>query len=100
MFVTIVEVVVKVECLADFIEATRINHEASVQEPGNLRFDILQSPTDPQRFVFYEAYATEAAAKLHKETAHYLHWRDTVAPYMETPRIGTPYIGIFPADRA
>lgn len=100
MFVTIVEVVVKEESLAGFIEATRINHEASVLESGNLRFDILQSPSDPQRFVFYEAYATEAAARLHKETAHYLLWRDTVAPFMQVPRIGTPYAGLFPTDPA
>lgn len=98
MFVTIVEVLVKPEFLAEFIEATRLNHEASTQEAGNLRFDILQSPVEPQRFVFYEAYATEAAAKLHKETTHYLRWRDTVAPYMQVPRVGTPYRGLFPAE--
>ena len=76
MYVTIVYVHVKPEHVADFIEAIRVNHEGSVREPGNLRFDILQSADDPTRFVAYEAYRDEAAAKAHKETPHYLAWRD------------------------
>jgi autoinducer 2-degrading protein len=70
MFVTVVYVRVKPENVADFIEAVRENHEQSVREPGNLRFDILQSADDTTRFVAYEAYRDEASAKAHKETAH------------------------------
>ena len=97
MFVTVVEVQVKPEFIADFIEATRRNHEASVQESGNLRFDVLQAASDAGRFIFYEAYASEADALRHKETAHYLRWRDTVADWMVVPRVGTRYQGLFPS---
>jgi (4S)-4-hydroxy-5-phosphonooxypentane-2,3-dione isomerase len=97
MFVTLVDIHVKAEHLAQFIEATRANHEGSVCEPGNLRFDILQSATDPTRFVFYEAYSDEASAKAHKETAHYAQWRDAVADWMAEPRVGVRYDGLFPA---
>jgi autoinducer 2-degrading protein len=45
-------------------------------EPGNRRFDVLQAPDDPARFILYEAYASAADAAAHKETAHYLAWRD------------------------
>ncbi len=79
-----------------FIEATRRNHEASVREPGNLRFDVLRSADDPSGFVLYEAYADDAAAKAHKQTDHYLAWRDAVAPMMAEPRRGVPYDGLFP----
>ena len=44
------------------IEATAENHKNSIQEPGNLRFDVLQNTEDPVRFVLYEAYETETAA--------------------------------------
>ncbi|MGZ8160496.1 MAG: antibiotic biosynthesis monooxygenase, partial [Methylobacter sp.] len=80
----------------DFIAATKLNHEASIQEPGNRRFDILQSPENPGHFILYEAYASEEDAAAHKETAHYLAWRDTVAPWMAEPRQGIRYHGLFP----
>ena len=46
MLVTLVHVHVNPEYIDDFIAASRANHEASIQEPGNLRFDVLQSPDD------------------------------------------------------
>jgi autoinducer 2-degrading protein len=98
MHVTMVHVRVKPERVADFIEATRHNHEDSVREPGNLRFDVLQNPKDPSDFVLYEVYRSEADAKAHKETAHYFRWRDAVAGWMTVPREGIPWIGVFPAD--
>ncbi len=96
MHVTLVQVHVKPEHVNDFIEATRLNHEASVQEPGNLRFDVLQSTEDPTRFVLYEAYRSAEDAARHKETPHYLKWRESVADWMAEPRQGLPYQGLFP----
>lgn len=96
MFVTVVYVHVKPENVADFVEAIRPNHEGSVREPGNLRFDILQSAEDPTRFVAYEAYRDEATAKAHKETAHYLAWRAAAEGWMAEPRQGVRYEGLFP----
>ena len=96
MHVTLVHVHVKPEHINAFIAATRLNHEASTQEPGNRRFDILQSPDDPSRFVLYEAYVDGDAAAAHKETSHYLKWRETVADWMAEPRQGVRYDGLFP----
>jgi autoinducer 2-degrading protein len=96
MHVTLVHVRVKPERVADFIMATKANHEASVAEPGNRRFDVLQSPDDPTAFVLYEAYGSPADAAAHKETAHYKVWRETVADWMAEPRRGVPYRGLFP----
>jgi autoinducer 2-degrading protein len=97
MHVTLVQVHVKPEYVDDFIAATRRNHDASVREPGNRRFDVLQAPDDPTRFILYEAYAGASEAAAHKETAHYLTWRETVAEWMAEPRQGIPYKGLFPA---
>ncbi len=96
MHVTLVHVRVKPEHIDDFIQATRANHEGSVQEPGCLRFDVLQHPEDPGYFILYEAYRSEADARAHKETAHYLTWRETVADWMAEPRRGEPWRGLFP----
>jgi len=97
MHVTLVHVRVKPEHLTEFVEACRLNHEGSTREPGNHRFDILQDAGEPTHFVLYEAYASEVDAKAHKQTAHYLAWRDTVADMMAAPREGQPFVGLFPS---
>jgi autoinducer 2-degrading protein len=97
MHVTLVHVTVKAEAVEAFIAATRANHEGSVQEPGNRRFDVLQAPDDPTRFVLYEAYVSAEAAAAHKATPHYAVWRDSVAPMMAEPRRGVPMRGLFPS---
>ncbi|KAA5596242.1 antibiotic biosynthesis monooxygenase [Blastochloris sulfoviridis] len=97
MHVTLVHVVIKPEAVDAFIAATRANHEASVREPGNRRFDVLQAPDDPARFILYEAYASAEDAAAHKQTAHYAAWRDAVAPMMAAPRRGEPMRALFPA---
>ena len=96
MHVTLVHVHVKPEAVEAFIEASHQNHLNSTKEPGNRRFDVLQNPEDPTLFILYEAYVSEADAKAHKETAHYLTWRDTVADMMAEPRAGLPYVGLYP----
>lgn len=97
MHVAIVRVQVRPEHVQDFIIATRANHEASVNETGNCRFDVLQSESDPTYFILYEAYDTAEQASAHKLTPHYLAWRDMVMPWMATPRIGEFYHALFPA---
>lgn len=96
MTVTFVHVFVKPEFVQQFIQASRANHELSIREKGNFRFDILQDAQDPTKFVLYEAYASEQAAADHKNTPHYLLWRDTVAPWMAKPREGLKHTLLFP----
>lgn len=96
MIVTCVHVHVKPEHIDDFIGASKINHENSVKEPKNIRFDILQSKEDPTRFLLYEAYESADGAADHKKTQHYLAWRETVEPWMADPRKGVPYVSIAP----
>ncbi len=97
MHVTLVHVTVKPGAVEDFIAATRENHEHSVRESGNRRFDVLQDAADRTRFLLYEAYASPEDAAAHKNTAHYLKWRDTVADMMAEPRRGVGYRGLCPA---
>jgi len=98
MHTTLVHVHIKPGCVEAFIAASRTNHEVSVQEPGNRRFDVLQSPEDPTRFVLYEAYVTAADAAAHKQSAHYHAWRSAVVDMMAEPRQGNLYQGLYPAD--
>ncbi|MGY6215714.1 antibiotic biosynthesis monooxygenase [Methylolobus aquaticus] len=96
MHVTLVYVHVKPDCLEAFIAATAANHAASVREPGNRRFDVLQNPDEPTRFILYEAYVSAEDAAAHKATPHYAAWRDAVADMMAEPRVGVPMNGLYP----
>jgi len=99
LLVTCVRVYVKKEHIDDFIKATIENHTNSVKEPGNLRFDVLQSVQNPDEFTLYEAYESDESAAAHKNTAHYKIWRETVEPWMAKPREGTPHRVIAPAEK-
>ncbi len=69
MHVTLVHIHVTPENTGDFIAASRANHEASIQEPGNLRFDVLQSPQDPKspvRMVSKKWYWNSAVQRAHE----------------------------------
>ncbi len=98
MHVTLVHVRVLPDQVDAFVDATRENHEGSVREPGNLRFDVLHDPADPTRFLIYEAYVDAELAGAHKATAHYLAWRERVAPMMAEPRRGDVWVGLLPGS--
>ena len=100
MIVTCVYVYVEEEHIDDFIAASIENHAGSVQEPGNMRFDLLQCKSNPSQFLLYEAYESEGAASAHKNTPHYQEWKKTVADWMTQPREGVPYNVISPEKRS
>ena len=83
-----------------FRKASLANASKSILEPGVVRFDVVQQTEDPARFVLVEVYRTPEDVARHKETAHYLTWRDTVAEMMAEPRRGVVHTNCFPADEA
>ncbi len=98
MIVRIVHAYVAEESLQEFREATKKNHAASVQEPGVLRFDVLEDVDRPGHFVLYEVYRSEAAAESHKRTPHYAEWKTAVAPMMERDRESAAFQVVAPKD--
>lgn len=93
-----VHVHVKPEYVDGFKQASFENASNSVKEEGIARFDVIQQADDPTRFILVEVYKSVEASAAHKETAHYLKWRDTVADMMAEPRQGIKYSNIFPDD--
>jgi (4S)-4-hydroxy-5-phosphonooxypentane-2,3-dione isomerase len=65
-------------------------------EEGIARFDVLQDKEDATKFVLVEVYKTADAPAQHKETVHYLEWRDTVADMMAEPRQARKFDNVFP----
>ena len=98
MLVVHVQILVKPECIDAFRAASIANARESVKEPGIARFDIMQDTADPAHFVLVEAYRTSDAPAAHKESAHYILWRDTVADMMAEPRSSVKFANCFPED--
>jgi (4S)-4-hydroxy-5-phosphonooxypentane-2,3-dione isomerase len=86
-----VHVHVKPEAVQAFIDATLLNATASRREAGNLRFDVVQQEEDANRFVLVEAWRDPAAHAAHRDSTHYIRWRDAVNPLMATVRTSTKY---------
>ena len=98
MQIVLVHVHVKPQFVEAFKQASIENATNSVQEAGIARFDVIQQADDPTRFILVEVYKTAEAPAAHKETAHYLRWREMVAEMMAEPRQGIKYGNIFPDD--
>ena len=98
MHIVLVHIHVKPEFVEAFKEASIANASNSVQEAGVVRFDFIQQTDDPTKFTLVEIYKNPEAQAAHRETAHYLTWRDTVTDMMAEPRQGIKYANIFPTD--
>ena len=98
MLIIHVYIQVKPEFITAFKTATLANASASVQEPGVARFDVCQQADDPTRFVLMEAYRNPAGHAAHRETSHYVTWRDTVNGMMATTRTSVKFENVFPDD--
>ena len=96
MFVVCVTIRVVPEHVEAFLSATRANFSGTRREPKNVRFDLLRARDEPGRFFLYEVYQDEQAFREHQQTAHYLTWRDAVAPWMAEPRAGVKHESLLP----
>lgn len=96
MYVVCVTVWVKPGFEDQFITATEDNHLHTRQEPGNVRFDVLQAEEDRSQFFLYEVYKSKDDFVRHQQTEHYLRWKQTVAEWMSKPRQGVRHHSVFP----
>ena len=59
-----------------FLETLLANAVLARQEDGCLMFQVSQKHDDENSFLFYEAFANEAALEAHRETAHFQKYWD------------------------
>lgn len=83
-----------------FLKAIEVDALGSERdEPGCLRFNVLQDAKDPDLYYFFEVYKDEAALEAHRKTPHYAVWKD-VADVLEGPTEPVRCQTVFPAERA
>ena len=83
-----------------FLEAIEVDALGSERdEPGCLRFNVLQDVQDENLSYCYEVFTDEAAMEAHRATTHFAAWR-AVADALDGPYEVTRCRTIFPADPA
>jgi len=79
MYIIIVPIQIKEGHKQAFVEAMLDDAKGSLNnEPGCLRFDVVQDAGDANRIWLYEVYVDEAAFQAHLQAPHFIKWRDTV----------------------
>jgi autoinducer 2-degrading protein len=95
MYCIHVYILIKPECLEEFIEITIDNASNSNKEPGCHRFDVFQRNDDPHRFELVEVYKDEAAIEAHRNSEHYARWQATANDMMAEQRSKNEFTPIF-----
>ena len=99
MIVLHVTVQVKPEHRSEFLDLVLYDAEHSEKdEPGCLRFDVVQDRDDVNRFYFYEVYRDEAALDAHRQTLHFKHYFEKVQPWLAAPSERRFGKNVIPAD--
>ncbi len=104
MYVIIAPIQIKEGHKEAFVEAMIDDADGSMKnEPGCLRFDVIQDGGDPNRIWLYEVYVDEAAFQEHLKTPHFIKWRDTVKDWFDESGLkgtGGGSSNIYPPDDA
>ena len=92
-----VKVKVKPEGRERFLKAIEVDALGSEgDEPGCMRFNVLQDEQDANVYYFFEVYRDQAALEAHRVAPHYAVWRaaaDTLDGQPEATRCRS----VFPA---
>ena len=95
-----VKVGVKPEGRQRFLEAIEADALGSERdEPGCVRFNVLQDEKDPNVFYFFEVYKDQAALEAHRAAPHYAVWR-AAADTLDGPAEPTRCTPVFPSAAA
>ena len=77
MYIIIAPIQIKAEFKEQFVSGITENARGAVNdEPGCLRFDVVQDANDDNRIWVYEVYRDEAAFQAHTQAPHFLKFRD------------------------
>jgi len=84
MYVVIAPIHVKAGYKDQFIKELIEDARGSVNdEPGCLRFDVIQVANDPNGIWLYEVYRDEAAFQAHTQAPHFIKFRDASVDWRE-----------------
>ena len=93
-----VKVRVKPDMRQKFLDAIEVDALGSEQdEPGCVRFNVLQDDADENVYYFYEVYRDEVAVETHRAAPHYAVWK-AAADTLDGPTERVECTSVFPTD--
>lgn len=99
MVVLHVTVQVKPAHVNEYFAAVRHDAEHSeADEPGCLRFDVVQDRDDRNRFYLYEVYRDEAALEAHRQSPHFKLYAEKTSDWLAAPAERRFGRNLIPAD--
>lgn len=90
----IVDVRVHQHCCDRFIQLATFHASESRKETGCCRFELLRDVADPCHFALVETWFSHAHLFAHRQTPHYVRWRDEVVAMEATRRVRTEWNGL------
>jgi quinol monooxygenase YgiN len=95
-----VKIRIKPEHRDTFLKAIEVDALGSERdEPGCLRFNVLQDEADEDVYYFYEVYKDEAAVEAHRAAPHYAVWREAAAVALDGAAEVARTVTVFPKER-
>ena len=82
MYIIVAPIQIKEGFKEQYIKGMLENARGAVRdEPGCLRFDVVQDANDDHRIWLYEVYKDEDAFQAHAQAPHFLKFRDLSADW-------------------
>ena len=86
MLMLIVKVHIKPDRISDYIIAVKEDASDTMKkEDGNFLFSVSQDKENPELFFLVEIYKDNTALDFHRESQHFIKYRDTVTDMYSIP---------------
>ena len=81
-FVLVVNIRIKPENVARWMQMAMDNAREARKEPGCRQFDVLVDPKDKAKVLLYEIYDDEKAFEAHQATPHFKKYLNEAVPLL------------------
>ncbi len=83
--VAVVPILVKPQCIEEFIDIVTQNARCSREESGVISFDVMQNKENVSEFLLVEVYRTPEDQLKHRETEHFKVFKEQVQDLIQEP---------------
>ena len=90
---------VKPDQIDAFKKATQEIVEASLKEPGCIRFEVYQQEDIENKFLFWQIFTDEKAADTHLASVHAKKWSEATKALITGTGTGSQFKAVFPAEK-
>lgn len=71
------------EHVSDYIENMRICAQKTNQEPGCIRYEVMQDVAEPTLMCLFQIFEDEAAYQSHQDSEHHGVWIEMSGPWRD-----------------